>query len=69
MNDKPTPLEMACREIEDKLGSCPLDMYDEEPESGWDCENKCEELMDKIWVCWKVYFIRRAREEEGGDVS
>ena len=62
-----TVLELACRRIENLTGSCPLDSHDEEPNPDWDCEGKCGERMDKMWMCWAAYFIRLA--EEAPDVQ
>jgi len=55
-------LTLACEEIKDFTGSCPLDTYGFDP---WDkpCDDVCHMYTDQPVVCWVQYFVRKCREE------
>lgn len=63
-------LMLSCKNIMDTSGSCPLDLYDNDPwdvaSSGEkDCESECSKYStEKICHCWKQYFLNIAKEEK-----
>lgn len=55
MKELSEPYKLACKEIAERTGSCPYDLYNVEP---WNsCEKACGRLEGKTWVCWNQYFI------------
>lgn len=55
-------IELACKFIEDRTGSCPLDLLDVEP-----FDKPCVEMCKPCRPtdqCWRAYFIEEAGRDE-----
>jgi len=63
--DDSEALARACAAIEEILGTCPLDYFDEFPADNHDCVEVCEN-KPMPGFCWQVYFRNHEWREGGG---
>ncbi len=58
-------LYKACQEVEDRTGSCPLDVHeDSDVIMKWhgDCEEKCGKV--DVVKCWEKFYMKKAKNEK-----